>query len=195
MDHAAINIDALLFHLKKCPADFLQPAIGFPSGVIHTTALIADVYRNVWGNVAIDDAALPAVEVSRKLTGNEVVSIHIGAWFFFHPFFLNQPRILPGVQEFLFTHLPEVSRYVNAAEWIEEEDRAEEFVRLALRCCGLLPAGETAEEAADRLEALNTLKRREVLHQTAESLQRIKEIRQKMAEAKAREAANVYGRE
>jgi hypothetical protein len=119
----------------------------------------------------------------------------VACWFFSHPAFAGRPALLPGLDNFLFTELPPVCRHVKPQEWLEDEDRAEEFVRLALRSCALLPAGEAPAEAADKLDALSTLKRLAVLRQTNESLERARAIRQKMADEKAREAANVYGRE
>lgn len=190
-----VDIYALLYHLRACPDDFVLPPIGFDDGVIHTKALVLDVYRKMAGDVLIPNESLPLLEMDESLTINQVTSIQVGAWFFSHSTFQTQPQVLPGAEEFLFTYLPVVSRYVNYKEWISDEDRSEEFVRLALRCCKLLPQGESEEEAADKFDALNTIKRRAVLHQSSEQMQRIKEIRRQMAEAKAREAANVYGRE
>lgn len=190
-----VDLYALLYHLRACPDDFLLPPVGFDDGAVHTKALVLDVYRQMHGNLLVSNEALPPLDMDENLGINQAVSIQIGAWFFSHSVFQRQPQLLPGAEEFSFTYLPVVSRYVNGKDWIGDEDRSEEFVRLALHCCKLLPQGETEEEAADKFDALNTIKRRAVLHQSSEQMQRIKEIRQKMAEAKAREAANVYGRE
>lgn len=185
---------ALLFHLKNCPDDFLKPSV-FSGGRVHTNALLMDVYRRVYGDKTVTDANLPGLRADSSFDDNHLLSVHIGCWVFSHPSFANGRSTLRGVENFLFEELAKLSPYVNAAGWIQDEDRAEEFLRLALQTCRLLPEDESEAEAADRLDALSTTKRRSVLQESNAALQRIKEIRQKMAEAKAREAANVYGRE
>ncbi len=190
-----VELYALLYHLKACPDAFLQRPAARPGGGLHTDALLADAYRKVYGGFRASRADLPAVPDLKRLEENHLVSISVACWLFSHSAFAGQPALLPGLDHFLFAVLPPVCRHVKPQDWLEDEDRAEEFVRLALRSCDLLPAGETPAEAADRLDALSTLKRLAVLRQTNESLERARAIRQKMAEEKAREAANVYGRE
>lgn len=194
MKELTADIAALLFHLKNCPDDFLKPSV-FSGGRIHTNALLMDVYRWVYGDKTVMDAGLPGLRADSAFDGNHLLSVHIGCWVFSHPSFANGRSTLPGMERFLFEELARLSPYVDAAGWIKDEDRAEEFLRLALKTCGLLPRDESEAEATDRLDSLSTLKRRSVLQESNAALQRIKEIRQKMAEAKAREAANVYGRE
>ncbi|MFZ6008784.1 MAG: hypothetical protein ACOYXT_00435, partial [Bacteroidota bacterium] len=126
---------------------------------------------------------------------NESLSIQIGIWFFHHPLFVNNRKLPDPIKEFLLIRLPVLSKYVDHKQWLDDEDRTEEFIREALQSCKILIDDETPAEAHDRLEALSTLKRQKVITETNESLERMKKIRQKMAEQKAREAANVYGRE
>lgn len=194
MKEFSADIASLLFHLKNCPDDFLKPSL-IHGGSINTHALLKDTYRNIFGDVTVSDEYVPYMQVDDRFNNNHLVSIHIGCWFFFYSSFLNDKNILLGIQAFLFGDLSEVCPYVNYTEWIRDEDRAEEFIRLALKSCQLFPKRETEGEATDRLDALSTLKRRNVIQESNAALQRIKELRQKMAEAKAREAANVYGRE
>lgn len=194
MKECSVDIPALLFYLKNCPDDFLRSSV-IHGGAINTHALLKDTYRKIFGDVAVSDDNIPFMQPDDRLNNNHLLSIHIGCWFFSQSSFVNDKSILWGIEAFLFGDLSEVERYVDYLDWIRDEDRAEEFIRLALKSCSLLPKGETEEEAADRLDALSTLKRRVVLQESNAAMQRIKELRQKMAEAKAREAANVYGRE
>ena len=184
MNEFTVDITALLFHLKNCPNDFFKDDV-------NTNALLQDVYRNVDGNKQAVD--LPDLRVSTKFDKKQLISMQIGCWFFSHAAFNSNKQLLQGIEQFLFAELAKLVPYVD--EWIHDEDRSEEFVRLALASCNLIPKGESEAEAADRLDALSTLKRRNVLQESSAAMARIKEIRQKMAEAKAREAANVYGRE
>lgn len=190
------DLYTLLHHLRNCPPEF--PQLTNELGLMnYTVALIYDVYRGIYGDFTVPHDKLPSLnDFSWRYYGeNECRSIQIGTWFFTYPLFQNQPSLAEGIKTFLLNKLPALSVFVNYQQWLDDEDRAEEFVREALQCCDILIDGETLEEAQDRLDALSTLKRQKVLKETNESMERMKAIRQKMAEQKAREAANVYGRE
>jgi hypothetical protein len=195
MKELATDMSTLLFHLKSCPGDFLKTSSINKGGIVNTNALLQDVYRKIFGDVTVEDKFLPYMKPDDRLDTNHIMAIQIGCWLFSHSSFLRDNSKLLGIQRFLFGELSEVAPYVKYTEWVSDEDRTEEFIRLALKSCELLLKGETVEEAADRLDALSTLKRRNVLQESNAAMQRIKELRQKMADAKAREAANVYGRE
>lgn len=185
---------ALLRHLKNCPNDFLEP--GQQAGAKPVTeALVYDLFRNVMGNLTASKDTLPDIISSLWAKDENVYkSINIGVWFLTQPLF-TQPSRVDGIRIFLFDRLPQLCQYVKYQQWIDDEDRAEEFVREALQCCNLFVDGETLAEAQDKLEGLSTIKRQRVLEETNESTERMRAIRQAMAEKKAREAANVYGRE
>jgi hypothetical protein len=195
MKESIVDIPALLFHLKNCPDDFFKRSVLVKRGDVDTNALLLDMYRKVSGSFTVRDSDLPRQRATAE-SENHLIIVQIGCWFFSHSSFAGESDILTGIEGFLVEVLPQLVPYIKSySEWIHEEDRAEEFIRLALASCELLPKGEGEAEAADRLDALSTLKRRNVLQESNAALQRIKELRQKMAEEKAREAANVYGRE
>lgn len=189
-----LDLYLLLSHLKNCPEVFFEKS-QFHQGSIHTEALIADCFRLVSGNLLLDSSAIPDRDEVSRLGERSLTAIHISCWFFSHRAFSRQPRLLAGIRNFMFHRLTELASYVDARQWVEDEDRNEEFVRVALDCCELVPDGESEIEAADRLDALSTVKRQAVLKESSEAFERMMEIRRKMAEQKAREAANVYGRE
>ena len=153
------------------------------------------MYRKIFGNFNVADSELPSLPSIMEIDENHMFSIQIGCWLFSYPDFNQKPSLLPKIHEFLYYDLAEVCEFVKYRDWVDDDDRTEEFVRLALKKCDILPSGETVESASDKQDALDTIKRQKVLNETNESLERIKEIRRAMAEKKAREAANVYGRE
>jgi hypothetical protein len=181
--------------LKHCPEEFLQ-RWGLKEGnKLQTEILVKDIYRKTYGNFNVPDSELPSLMEIWQLDENQMYSINVGCWFFSYSFFNKKPELIPKIHEFFLYGLLEVCELVKYREWVEDDDRAEEFIRLALKQCGILLDDESIETATDRLEALDTMKRQQVLRESTESFERIKEIRRKMAEKKAREAANVYGRE
>jgi hypothetical protein len=189
------DIYSLLYHLKSCPEYFLQFWALKRGDVPHTDILLKDMYRRLYGDFSVADESLPSVTDFWRCDQNQFLSIQVACWFFHYPLFTNRPNLLTAIHEFLKEDLVEVSRFVKARDWVEDDDRAEEFIRLALKRCEIIPAGETETEAADKLEALDTLQRQEVLRESHDAYERMREIRRQMAEKKAREAANVYGRE
>jgi hypothetical protein len=195
MENRVADIYDLVDHLKRCPDDFLKTEVNTPADKPQTAILLQDLYRKIHGNFNVADSQLPVSGTLRQLEAEKLVLLQMACWFFSYPYFTNKPQLLQPIHQFLFKDLLPVAQFVKSEEWIEDEDRAEEFIRLALKRCAILPAGETLAQAADRLDALDTIKRQQVLRESSESIERVKEIRRKMAEEKAREAANVYGRE
>jgi hypothetical protein len=190
-----MQIYDLFYHLKKCPEDFLLQWENRSMAKPVTEVLVKDLYRKVYGRFDTADRYLPAVERLIAFKDNHLLSIQVACWFFTYDGFLNKPYLLVKISQFLQEDLLLVCELVNHRQWIEDDDRAEEFIRLALKRCDILPAGETKEEASDRLDALDSVKRQSVLKNSNEAIERVLEIRRKMAEQKAREAANAYGRE
>lgn len=187
------DLYSLIHHLKEYPMEF-QQLVPDAGNVTIIRALVSDLYRAITGNFSASEPPLKDLEI-RYFDENTTRSIYLGIWFFHHHIFLSQPALLDSINTFLLRRLPALCFHVKHQQWLEDEDRSEEFIREALAGCGMLIDGETQAEAADRLDGLSTMKRQKVLKETNESLERMKAIRQKMAEQKAREAANVYGRD
>ena len=190
-----LDIYTLLYHLKNCPEYFLQSISDQPGELPQTGILIKDIFRRIYGNFNVSEAELPLLSNVSELDINHCTSLQVACWFFSYPFFNSNPKLLSGIHDFLMIDLKEVCFFVKAREWVEDDDRSEEFIRMALKRCEMLLSGENAAQANDRLEALDTLKRHAVLKGSQKSMERIMEIRRQMAEKKARESANVYGRE
>lgn len=190
-----MEIFNLIHHLKGCPESLLQRYGIDPGELLPTEIFVKDTYRRILGDFNTPNSKFPPLPSIWEIDENHLFSIQIGCWFFFYPFFRQNPILLPRIHEFLYYDLAAVCEFVNYREWVEDDDRAEEFARLALKRCEIVPDGETADSASVKFDSLDTIKRQKVLKETNASLQRVKEIRRAMAEKKAREAANVYGRE
>lgn len=193
--NSRMQVFDLINHLKNCPESFLLRSSDAPGEKLPAEVLTGDLYRFVYGNFNISGAELPSLAMFPDTGENHIFAIQLACWLFSYPDFKNQPSLLLGIHQFLFEDLKTLSPFVKYRDWVDDDDRAEEFIRIALKRCSILPEGETAETASDKLEALDTLKRMNVIRESNDALERIKEIRRQMAEKKAREAANVYGRE
>jgi hypothetical protein len=85
--------------------------------------------------------------------------------------------------------------FVPARDLVTDPDRREELARRCLRALGLLPGGETAAQAADRLGTLDSVERARVIAATRDAELRAAEVRKAMQAQAAAEAAAKASRE
>lgn len=187
---AAPTISELVHHIKQCPFEFMAPPMKSGKGDVNTEALVNDIFRILTNNMTAPRSISLAVE---KRPVEELTLIQICCWVLSHPFFKEIQT--EWIKPFLCRELAVVAPLVKPELWVWDEERAEELARMMFSSCGQIPGGETPEEAQDRYDSVNTVKRLKIIAETNAANERAREIRRQMAEAKAREAANVYGRE
>ena len=195
MPMSKYDVFELVTHLRKCPDIFLKPSSSLENEGLNSVALISDTYRLVCNDFLKKEFKIPSNFDLAYIEDNHWRAIHISIWLLSHPNFKNSALIEDKLYDFWFEELSEASLYVKFKEWISDEERAEEMVRLLLHCCEIIPEGENQDEAADKLSSLSSADRQKVLKQSYEAHERIMRIKKEMAEKKAREAANTYGRE
>lgn len=189
------DVFELVAHLRKCPDNFLRPSSFVSSEGIDSIALICDAYR-ITSNIFLrNEFNLPAHAYLKSIEENHWHAIHISVWLLHHQNFVNNPLIDDKLFSFWFEELEEVSAYVQAKDWVGDDERAEEMVRLFLNWCEIIPDKESYDEATDKLSSISSVERHKVLKKSYEAHERIMNIQREMAEQKAREAANTYGRE
>ncbi|KAF2336964.1 hypothetical protein [Flavobacterium daemonense] len=189
------DVFELVAHLRKCPDSYLKPSDFFAEDGLNSLALIADTYRIISNNFLKKDFKNPTNFDLKLIDDNHWRAIHISTWLLCHTDFKNNPQIENKLQKFWFEELLTTTVYVKYNDWISDDERAEEMVRLLLYCCEVMPFGESHNEAADKLASINSAERYKVLKESYEAHERIMNIKREMAEKAAREAANVYGRE
>ena len=195
MPMSKYDVFELVAHLRKCPDIFLRPSSSIENDGLNSVALISDTYRLVCNDFLKKEFKIPSNFNLAYIDDNHWRTIHISIWLLSHPDFLNNALLEDKLYDFWFEELSEVSLYVKFNEWIIDEERAEEMVRLLLYCYEIIPKGESQDEAADKLSSLSSADRHKVLQQSYQAHERIMKIKKEMAEKKAREAANTYGRE
>lgn len=99
----------------------------------------------------------------------------------------------------LVVALQEKSRELHAAGknsiYVEDVDRREEFIRVALAAINLRPEGETKIQADDRLMMVSSFERKRVMEAAKAAEERAAQIREALARKAAEEAANKMSRE
>ena len=81
------------------------------------------------------------------------------------------------------------------ALYLNDVDRREEFIRVVLNAIGLRPAGESENQAEDRLQAASSQERLKVLQAAKLAEERSRKLREALAEKKAQESADKMMRE
>jgi hypothetical protein len=180
------QLAVLLHRLAECPPDFLL------SNEIDITALTCDHFRAL-------GIAIPGPPERRSLAALPSESQHlipIVLWLLRDDWFVARPQLAQASWRFLQSDaLTQLAKLASADTVINDPDRREEVVRLCLKGLGLVPEGESAVQAADRLTTLDSVERDRVIRQTRQAEARARKIREAMARKRAEEAAARYSRE
>jgi hypothetical protein len=206
-------LETLTHRLSECPADFLlnprlaaagQAAPGAPSslpvpaayvGQIDVAALVCDHLRSM-GQALPADAALATLHSVTGPSGlNRLRLIAIATWLLQDGFFVSRPELGPRMWPLLTGGLDEMARVVKAETAVTDGDRREELVRRCLSQLEFRPAGETKEQATDRLTRLDSIERDRVVRDIRGAEARARQVREMMAKRAAEEAAAKAARE
>ncbi len=187
MKHEGPSLEALLHRLSHCPAELVEHAAQSPRLV---AALVCDYFRKF-------EPAFEAESIVQRLSQASAKNsswMPIAVWLLSHSWFLSRRDLQPQLAQLFFSErLSALAQMVNAHSLVNDPDRREELVRIVLTALDLRPAGETVEQALDRLNTLDTVERKRILQATLAAEKRAREIREAMARAKAQESASRYG--
>lgn len=157
-----------------------------------TPAVVRDLHETLCG-AAPDERLMAAVAQSddAERTAWIMAACHV-CW---HPGLRQASDVAAGLQRLLLQELPALSALVRIARLDAEEDRREELVRRCLRALGRRPAGESEEEAAERLRQVDSVERQHLVRLAAERQERQRREEALRRKAAEEEAASKMGRE
>ncbi|QGZ42978.1 hypothetical protein GO485_07275 [Pseudoduganella flava] len=189
MPHAALEV--LTRRLADTPPDFAAPPRIGVEGTLYVAALVNDVAGGLGTRLSVD--ALQRLAADGNAEYLAVVALL--AWLLADDCFAaaqpEQARLLTLIGP---TAL-ELAAATRARQFAADPERREELVRMTLATLGWRPAGETAEQAADRLAAISGIERRRLLEASRAAEQRARAIREALARQAAEEAADKWSRE
>jgi hypothetical protein len=189
----APSVAALVRRLAETPADFLRMPREGKSGGVYVDAVVADLMEDFgWVPADPDLASFTSTAASEK---RRLRLTLIASWLLHDPWFLQQKMLAHPAYLFLRDGLRELASLVDPEKFVADPDRREELVRSCIAALGLVPEGETEQQAQDRLSSLSTAQRVELIAQTAKAEKRRREIQEAMRKKAAEEAAAAYGRE
>jgi hypothetical protein len=188
-------LEALLHRLVETPSEFLaEPRIG-QQGEVDVAAVVWDVLRDLGAKPPAESemSQFRPRAAGAKAKRNQLQLVLLTCWILGDSWFRNQPELATKAHAFLEQTLSELEAYLPAGRLLNDPDRREELVRRLLHELDLRPAGETAAQAADRLQTLDSAERERVLREAAKAERRAQAVREAMARAAAQDAANRYG--
>jgi hypothetical protein len=189
MPHAALEV--LTRRLADTPPDFAAPPRIGARGTLHVAALVHDVAKRL-------GTALPA-DALQRLAGDGnaeyLAVVALLAWLLADDCFAGAQPAQARLLALIGQAAADLAAATKARQFVADPERREELVRMTLATLGWRPAGETAEQAADRLAAISGIERRRLLEASRAAEQRARAIRDALARQAAEEAADKWSRE
>ncbi|WP_142361251.1 hypothetical protein [Mycobacterium ostraviense] len=192
------SVATLVHRLADCPDDFLAPPLIGDRGVVAVAAVVGDTLASL-GAALPDDwvAGLTPGHTpghTDAATENWLRACLVSCWLATDE---SARSVLSGAAflGFLGEELWAMAVLVRAELLVRDPDRREELARLVFRRAGVVPAGETVEQAADRLSTLDSATRARVEAEARAAEARAKEVRAALARKRAAEAAARASRE
>ena len=200
------QLEALTRRLAETPAEFLAPPALPGRAGLHVAAIVNDVASRL-------GARLPAAALVRlagdgraenyrgkdsRADDNRLGVCAVLAWLLADDWFVAAcplPAAMDSLVDLLGDTAAGLAQATRAVQFVGDPERREELARVALARLGYRPAGETPEQAADRLTAISGVERRRLLEASRASEERARAIRDALARQAAEEAADKWSRE
>ncbi|HNR89837.1 MAG TPA: hypothetical protein PKM65_15985 [Spirochaetota bacterium] len=197
------SIAHLTHRLANAPAAVTNEPASAPDmpEVLTTAAMISDMIDGLGGGLLTMREATAVTALRTKAGDRIMLMLQAAAFLAADPWFVDYARAHPDAdlaaktKSFLMNGLTELSKYVKPDYLVGDPEGREELARRYLAALDLVPEGETAAQAADRLTALDSVERARLIGATRESQKRARELREAMARREAEEAASKMTRE
>lgn len=188
------ELERLTRRLAETPPDFLdEPHIG-RTGTVHVAALVNDVLLRLGGRAAPDALGAFAGRDARA-DRNRLSLCAVVCWLLGDDWFAGAAPAQAEVLALMREAMEELAQRSPAPQFVNQPDRREELVRMALARLGYRPAGETEAQAADRLSAVSSVERERLRAASRAAEQRAREIREALARKAAQESADKWTRD
>lgn len=181
--HEGPALEALQHRLADIPAEFLDKP--------EPAALLHDVLKL---RGATPSGAQLAAWRSRAGRENHSLLPVLG-WLLAAPEFQSVALTPERLWQLLTQTAPQLAAQASVRKYLSDPDRREELLRLALADLDLRPAGESTNQAQDRLSSISSLERARVLEAAKAAEARAREIREALRRKAAQEGADKWARE
>lgn len=189
------ELESLTHRLSECPPEFLAEPGSPRRGQIDVAAIVCDHFRAM-GYPPHELGDPQRLWTARDQAGvKRLKMVSVATWLLHADSLCGQRELAAKMWALLAQGLDQFAAVVRAESAVSDPDRREELVRLCLKALAMRPQGETPAQAADRLTALDSVERMEVVKHARKAESRAREVRQQMARRAAEEAAAKPSRE
>lgn len=203
MRRSGPEITYLTHRLSGAPPEIMEKAVTVFTGALQVTtaAIISDIMYDLGGDMLTPEEAKVFSEMKNRSDDNLPRILQIVCYLCEDPWFIELARSEPAfkvdekVKKLLFHGLKELAKVVKAEYLVNDPEGREEISRMVLKALDLVPAGESEEQALDRLAAIDSVERAAVIEKTRSAQKRARELREAMARKEAEEAASKMTRE
>lgn len=186
----AVDLFALTHHLAACPPLLRLDARALGGFEVDVGAVVRDVLYGL-GDGAAYTRDINAIYARSE--HNHLAALLVACWLLQAPALRAQVPAQRALA--FFSSLGALSVLVPADKLVSDAERREELCRLALAAFAVLPSGESAKQAQDRLAALDSVERERVVRASREATARAKQVREALQKKAAEEAAAKVSRE
>jgi hypothetical protein len=195
------TVEYCIRRIVEIPSDFSEQALVLGASSI---AVVHDVMETIFAHGRLSETRATTVDSAALVRFASVHRSHrssecalIVAWLLADPWFSGGQSLFEESNAWLvLTALgARLSEDAPSSAWVGDPVRREELVRSVLAGLHLIPGGESAEQAEDRLAAISSTERRRVLAAAREAERRSADIRAQLAAQAAQEAADKMTRE
>ena len=193
LDRLGPPLESLIHRLAETPREFLDEPRIQGRGQVAVAALAHDLMVRL--------GQTPSPEFLARFEGrgaaerNRLSLTAVMIWLLSDDWFVEHRELamdLPGLLTDAATSLAEAT---SAERYTSDPDRREELARTSLTAFGCHPAGETPQQAVDRLTAVSGAERRRLLHASREAEERARAVREALVRKAAQESADKWSRE
>lgn len=185
-------LERLMRRIAETPGEFLaEPRIG-GTGTVATSALVGDLLRDA--GVPADRSVLDRFAAARPAERNRLMLIAVVVWLLADDWVKHAPA-REAMTGLLGDTVTELAATALAQAFVEDSERREELARTALAALNLLPEGEDARQAADRLSAVSATERQRLISASRAAEERARLVREALIRKAAEESADKYTRE
>ena len=175
--------------LAECPAEFLaEPLIG-AAGTVHVVAVVSDLLEAAGGAGLSPDQASSFASTDARADRGRLRLTLVTCWLLHDEQIRTANTFASRALDFLLSDVPALAPFAAVETWLQDPERREELARRCLRALGLRPAGETAAQAADRMNTLDSAGRQQVIAAARQAEERARRVREAMAAEAARQAS------
>ena len=180
-------LERVMRRLAETPDDFLaEPRIG-QAGELVTAALVGDLFHAL-GHAPAD---APLVGHDR----NRLQLTAVAVWLLADEWVAAAAPDRATLAALLSERIGDLSPSGRVDQFVGDVERREELARTLIAALGLVPAGESEAQAADRLSAVSVVERRRLLRASQEAEERARAVREALIRKAAEESADKYTRE